>query len=261
MGKTVARAFLAGGIMGMITQLLMTVWTLVLGGDSMFVGPLSLVCLGLITLATYPSGLFNKVQDWGGWGIMLTFSGLAGAVADCFRAVKGQSGSAGKAVLEAFKLVFGIVSVGAIAFIVVDLLMVFCGIDFGIAAMLATVTPAIPIYLAFVLAFVFGGILAAIFQIAAMLSNSRPPTLLKIGFAIGGLCVPLGFLDWLEAIGGGGIAAMVVDAGGALSGTFIALLTTGFPIPIIIVLGVFVALVLIGCITGAISKPISAEEN
>lgn len=254
MGKAVAKAFLAGGIMGVITQILLMIWAAVLGVESTFVGPATLVSLGVLTLITYPSGLFNKIQDWGGWGIMLTFSGLAGAVAGCFQGVKAHTGSAAKGMLEAFKLVFGIVLIGCIAFVIFDVVVVFGHIDLGTGAAIAAATPVLSLPMVFVFAFAMGGLLAAIFQVAAMATGATPPTLLKIGFAVGGCCVPFGALAWLEAVGGGGTTAMVIDAGGALSGTLMALLTTGEIVPMILVVCIFVALVLIGCLTGAISK-------
>jgi len=259
MGKATAKAFVCGGIMGVITQILLVAWAAALGADSTFVGPATLVSLGVLTLITYPSGLFAKIQDWGGWGIMLTFSGLAGAVAGCFQGVRAHTGSTAKAIVEAFKLVFGIVIIGAIAFIVLDAAVVFAHVDFGTGAAIAAATPALSLPVAFAMSFMVGGVLAAIFQVAAMVSRATPPTLLKIGFAIGGCLVPFGALGWLEAVGGGGATAMVVDAGGALSGTFMALLTTGAVMPLAIVVGIFVLLVLIGCLTGAISKTADQE--
>ncbi len=261
MGKTIAKAFAAGGAMGIITQALLLLWVTVLGAESEFAGPATLVSLGILTLITYPSGLFTKIQDWGGWGIMLTFSGLAGAVAGCFQGVRAHTGSTGKAVLEGFKLVFGIVLVSAIAFVVLDVVVVFLHVDFGTAAAIAAVTPSFSLPMAFAMAFVVGGILAAIFQIAAIATKAKPPTLLKIGFAIGGCSVPFGAMSWLEAVGGGGAMAMVVDAGGALSGTLLALLATGAIMPIAMVVGVFVSLVLIGCLIGAISKPQQSKNH
>lgn len=240
--------------MGVITQIFLLAWAAALGATSTFVGPATLVSLGVLTLITYPSGLFTKIQDWSGWGIMLTFSGLAGAVAGCFQGVKAHTGSAGKAVLEAFKLVFGIVIIGAIAFIILDVIVVLGHVDFGTAAALEAAVPELSLPMVFVLAFVMGGVLAAIFQIAAMASHATPPTLLKIGFAVGGCLIPFGGITWLEGVGGGGTTAMVLDAGGALSGTLMTLLTTGQIVPMILVVCIFVALVLIGCLTGAVSK-------
>lgn len=105
MGKAVAKAFLMGGIMGVITQLLLMLFGAVLPPEMTamhFDSTFALLALGLLTLVTYPSGLFNKVQDWAGWGVMLTFSGLAGAVAGCYQGVKAHTGSAAKAVASGF---------------------------------------------------------------------------------------------------------------------------------------------------------------
>lgn len=113
----------------------------------------------------------------------------------------------------------------------------------------------------FVLAFVFGGVLAAIFQLAAALTKAKPPTLLTIGFALGGVLLPTGLIAWAEIWGGGGMAAMVVDAGAALAGNFLTLITTGVFMPLLIVLATFVLLVLIGCLTGAISKNHAPAEH
>lgn len=128
MAKAVGRAFLVGGIMGVITQLFLVLYGAVLPGfmiDMHLHSTFALVTLGLLTLATYPSGLFNRIQEWGGWGMMLTFSGLAGAVAGCYQGVKAHTGSAAKAIGEGFKLVFTIVGMGAIPIVVVMLIVAF----------------------------------------------------------------------------------------------------------------------------------------
>lgn len=117
----VLKAFLMGGVMGIITQALLILWTAVLGPESAFVGPVTLVSLGVLTLITFPCGLYKKLEDFGGWGLMLTFSGLAAAVAGNYLHVKAETGSARAAVAAGFKLVFSIVGCGAVAFIIVDL--------------------------------------------------------------------------------------------------------------------------------------------
>lgn len=106
----------------------------------------------------------------------------------------------------------------------------------------------------FVMAFVVGGILAAIFQVAAQASKAAPPVLLTVGFALGGCLLPFGGISWLEGVGGGGMTAMVIDAGGALSGSLLTLMTSGNAVSLVMVLCIFVALVLIGALTGAVTK-------
>lgn len=128
MAKAIGKAFLVGGIMGVITQLFLVLYAAVLPQpmvDMHLHSTFALVTLGLLTLVTYPSGLFDRVQAWGGWGIMLTFSGLAGAVAGCYQGVLAHTGSVAKAIGQGFKLVFTIVGIGFIPIAIVMLIVAF----------------------------------------------------------------------------------------------------------------------------------------
>jgi hypothetical protein len=113
------------------------------------------------------------------------------------------------------------------------------------------------IFISFVLAFLIGGALCAIFQVFAMLTKLHPPQVLIIGFSLGGLLVPFGAIAFLEHFGGGGVAITVLDAGAALCGTLIGLFTQGQWLPVAIVLGIFIALTAIGVITGMIADKLT----
>jgi hypothetical protein len=98
-------------------------------------------------------------------------------------------------------------------------------------------------------AFLLGGILCALFQIFMMFTKLDPPRILILGVAMGALLTPFGMMDALVQWGGAGLVIMVMGAGQALVGSTMALLT-GNPIPMAIILSIFVFLTLVGLVAG-----------
>ena len=72
-------------------------------------------------------------------------------------------------------------------------------------------------------AFIVGGILCALFQIALMATKLEVPQLLVIGLVLGGIGSAVGFCDWLASVGGAGFSVMVVGAAQAIFNAFTAL--------------------------------------
>jgi len=103
----------------------------------------------------------------------------------------------------------------------------------------------------FVLAFVIGGCMCLLFQVVMMVTKLHPPEMLIIGFALGAVLVPTGVVGWLEAVGGAGMGIMIMDAGAATFGGLLSLFH-GDPSVILLVLGIFVLVALLGCIAGAL---------
>lgn len=103
----------------------------------------------------------------------------------------------------------------------------------------------------FLLAFLIGGAICLVFQIAMMITKLHPPEMLIVGFSLGAVLLPTGVATWLETVGGAGMGVMVLDAGvasfggvmNALMGDFTALIT---------VLAIFVIVAALGCIAGAL---------
>ncbi|UWG96643.1 SpoVA/SpoVAEb family sporulation membrane protein [Dehalobacter sp. DCM] len=107
-------------------------------------------------------------------------------------------------------------------------------------------------------AFLLGGILCALFQIFGMFTKLDPPRVLILGVAIGGLLTPFGMLAQLGQWGGAGLTVMCMAAGSAVTGTTMALLG-GNPVPILMILGLFVTLTLIGIVAGLIRAAVTKD--
>lgn len=103
----------------------------------------------------------------------------------------------------------------------------------------------------FLNAFILGGLLCALFQLVMVLTKLKPPALLIAGLFIGALITPFGISQMLGSWGGAGFLIMVVGAGEAILNSFLALFA-GNPTPLLIVLGIFCALIVIGIIAGMI---------
>lgn len=114
--------------------------------------------------------------------------------------------------------------------------------------------------MSFVLAFLVGGLMCALFQVVMMITKLDPPEMLVIGFALGGVLVPTGVITWLEAVGGGGMSIMVLDAGGATFAGFMEILR-GNPLPLILVVLLFAVLTAIGCVTGAVHDSLAGKKG
>ena len=77
--------------------------------------------------------------------------------------------------------------------------------------------------MAFVLAFLVGGLLAAVFQVISMITRIETPKLLIIAFAIGAVLSALGVCDVLGAVGGGGFMITLIGAAQAIYNSVMAL--------------------------------------
>jgi hypothetical protein len=123
--KMALQAFLVGGLLSVVGHLFLVLLPMLLGPESMWIGPIALVLMGVVTLILYPSGLFKKLVDFGGFGVMLTFTGLAGAVAMTYQKTKKEKGTASAGIAAGALAVAYIVGIGAIATIVVALIVAF----------------------------------------------------------------------------------------------------------------------------------------
>lgn len=108
-------------------------------------------------------------------------------------------------------------------------------------------------------AFLIGGSLCALFQIAWMATRVSPLTLLKIGFALAAIFASLGITGKLISFADAGFFVMVVGAGDATFNGTIALIG-GNPLPLLEFLAVIVTLIFLGFIGGYLS-PVSVKKQ
>jgi hypothetical protein len=111
----------------------------------------------------------------------------------------------------------------------------------------------------YISAFLLGGILCALFQVFMMFTKLDPPRILILGFTLGALLTPYGMMDALGQWGGAGLVIMVMSAGNAVAGATMALLG-GNPVPMMMVLGIFVSLTLIGLAAGFLRSAITKNQ-
>jgi hypothetical protein len=123
--KKTAQAFLVGGLLSIMGQLFLLILTLILGADSAFVGPGTLILMGIFTLVAFPLGIYQKIEKFGGFGAMLTFSGLTGAIAGTYCQAKKETGSSLKSALAGAKLVLYVIGSGTIVALIFALIITF----------------------------------------------------------------------------------------------------------------------------------------
>ena len=111
----------------------------------------------------------------------------------------------------------------------------------------------------YLLAFLVGGALCAVFQVALMTTKLGVPKLLIIGLALGGLGTAFGVCDWLAGVGGAGFSVMVVGAAQAIFNSFTALFS-GVWLPICVVIAIFAVLTVFGLLAGCIYRAMHKGE-
>lgn len=114
--------------------------------------------------------------------------------------------------------------------------------------------------MAFVLAFLVGGLLAAVFQIISMVSHVEVPKLLIMAFAIGAVLSALGVCDVLGAIGGGGFMITLIGAAQAIYNSVMALFEGAWT-PLCILVSIFAALTVLGIVAGMLRMPFENDSN
>jgi stage V sporulation protein AC len=279
-GKAIGGAFLVGGMLGVVGEALVVLYShtpLYAAGFSTIV---ALATLGLIGAVLFIVGIYPKLETFGGMGAVLPFSGLAAAVAGATFGVGKASGSMGKGALTSFvELLCKVVLIGTAICCLIGTAVFFTGLGAVHTApyapggvLVEMVGPpngseagppnGVPVGvepLAFVWAFVISSILCALAQLVLMLTRLPMPVFLVSLFTIGALLTPTGFMKFLASLGGGGFQVMIIDAGEAIVSTFGALLQGNF-VPFLSVLCLFVFLYTIGILAGFIKIAMSKGD-
>jgi|GEM_PF-806527 len=241
--------FLVGGIYAVIGQIIYT-FVAPLVGESMAIIA-TLPMLGIVAIIMYVPGWHHRLAKVSGFGSILPLNGFACGVADAYQGGYRQGGSAAgfKAVVKMF---VGVVVVGSL-------------IDMALGVLGALVTlPKVPVPaavtgpLVFVTAFIVGGAICLLFQIANDLTSIPMPALLIGGLALGGVLGLFGVSDALAAFGSCGYNIMVIGGGTAVySTTMLAL--AGIPIMLIIVWLIFVALSALGIVCAVLNFKVKGK--
>jgi len=123
--KVLALSFLVGGLFSVVGQVFMVLGKALLGEGSPLVSPFVLVCMGVLGVVLFVPGIYQKLMGQAGFGTIMPFCGFAAACALEFCQAKGATGSTGKAVWAAFKLLIYVVGTAALLFITVAAIFAF----------------------------------------------------------------------------------------------------------------------------------------
>ena len=120
-----ALAFVVGGLYAVVGQVIMTLLSGALGAYFAYLGPLTLLGMGVVALVLYIPGVQQRIAAVSGFGSILPFNGFAGGVADAYQGGVKETGKPGKGVAAAVKLVLFVIGIGGLADIVIGLVAFF----------------------------------------------------------------------------------------------------------------------------------------
>lgn len=114
-----------GGVLALLAEVVRFALLAVLGAESPFVIPLTLMIMCLFAVVTFPSGLYNRWTDFGFIGAMLPISGLTAGVAAAYCGARKATGSVAEGVKAGIMLVVRLSGSGMLVAIVVALVVSF----------------------------------------------------------------------------------------------------------------------------------------
>ncbi|MDR3052735.1 MAG: SpoVA/SpoVAEb family sporulation membrane protein [Coriobacteriales bacterium] len=272
LAKNIGGAFLVGGVLSVVGQLLIVLFSFTplyaQGLSTLFV----LYGMGILGGALFLFDIYPKIERFGGMGAVMPFSGLMAAIASCVFGVGSATKSPGKGISAAFvDLIVKVVILGTVICAALGSVYYFAGIlgpltaPYAPAGIVVTNVGApngteagppmgIPVgvdFVAFLWAFVVGGLICALAHAVLEITKLPVPVFLVIIFSLGALLVPTGAMKFLVSFGGAGCQVMVFDAGEAIVSTFTLLFQGNF-LPFAEVLALFVALYATGALFGVI---------
>lgn len=125
--KSLAGAFLVGGLFSLIGQLALAVCTAFLGADSNLLIPVWLVTLGLIGAILFILGIYQKLEIIGGIGAVLCTTSLPPAIAGIIVGNKRSGGSVVQGFITSLKLIGFVILIGAILSVIVAIIKTMIG--------------------------------------------------------------------------------------------------------------------------------------
>ena len=123
--KATGRAFLCGGLLGLMAEIVRQILILGLGADNSLVIPITLMVMCIFAVVMFPSGIYNKWTDFGFIGAMLPISGLTAGVAAAYCGARAATGSVAAGVKAGIMLVVRLSGSGLVVAFVVSLIVSF----------------------------------------------------------------------------------------------------------------------------------------
>ncbi|MFA6807929.1 MAG: SpoVA/SpoVAEb family sporulation membrane protein [Eubacteriales bacterium] len=123
--KSVANAFIVGGILGLIGHILLKQYIGVLGPDSPIIGLLLLITMGIIGGILFNLKIYQKLEESSGFGAMLPFSGLASAIAGAIVGTRSSGAPLSQAIKSGLMVVVTVVGTGTLLSIIIGLIAFF----------------------------------------------------------------------------------------------------------------------------------------
>jgi hypothetical protein len=121
--KALACCFVVGGAYAVVGQALLLVFQALLGGESPFAVPCTLVGLGVVAFVMYVSGLHQRLAKVSGFGSILPFNGFACGMADAFESAARETDSFKNGLVGLLQLFGYAVALGIVVNVLAALLL------------------------------------------------------------------------------------------------------------------------------------------
>lgn len=125
--KALVGSFIVGGILAMVGQAFMSIAVAVLGPDSFFLAAATLVGVGLVGAVLFVFGVYQKIEQVGGFGAALPFSGLAAAVAGTVVRAKEDGAAMGASMFAGVKLAAWVLGTGSLIVVIIGVVAFLIG--------------------------------------------------------------------------------------------------------------------------------------
>jgi hypothetical protein len=263
--KSLVLAMLTGACLALIGQLVGALWAFLIiptGNPTLIslVGPFTLVSMGIVGGILFLPRIYDRIEQFGGFGAVVSFAGFCVAIAHATEEAKRSTGNTGAAIKAGVMVLLTVIGVGSVgcfliggaAFLANTVLAPITTAADGLAVAQTAVTPLAPGSAQMLIGSVLvGALITGLFQAFLLYTDLPVPKVLVLAMFVGGLLTAPGVITSLSTLGGAGVDIMVVGAGSAVTATSMALLA-GAPLPLLTVLCVFVALTVLGCVWGLI---------
>lgn len=248
MAKKLGLAVLIGGAFSVVGQLIMYALS-ALGVGVELLSPLTMVCMALLGLLCTVIKIADPLDKLSPMGVAVPISGMAIAIGMATEgAARGAGNNFGAGAKVGGMLPLKVLGTGSLVSLALSAIACFGGLHLGLFQAGEAMSAGI---LQVIAAFLCGGILAALFQLAMELTKAKPPVLLIVGIIIGALFCVFG-IDQLPIFDNAGYGVSILSAGQAVYSTSQLLFMGITPIAFCTVLCVYLFIAVCGITTGFI---------
>lgn len=279
--KELAWAFLIGGSLCLVGQVLLVLVCFTPLYERGLHALAALLLLGIFGGVLFLADIYPKLEKKGGMGAVMPFSGLMVSVASMFCEAAQETGSKSKAAGIVLSQLMGkVILLAMVIAVMLSTVYYFSGLLGSLAAPyapgginVALVGPpngteagppaGIPVSIngmGFVWAFIIGGALAALFQIAVSLFKLPVPIFLVLAFSLGAALVPTGIMKALVQLSGAGTLVYIFDCGEATVATFSAFLQGNF-LPFLSLIALFAVVYAVGICFALIKISLGSKKS